>query len=545
MTLSGYVYYTTPAPPYYTPPPACTLGVELCSSLSGYSIVGSSPTTFTISATTEIMSGVIPASQLVPTPSCSIGEATCSKLLDAGIVWFDDWASKDWRNCEMTPPGIGPVALTPTDFLLPPPPTPTKANTAAPPTTKRRTSTLPQPTATGLESEPLGYLIPASALVPGEESAPAAATAPPRAAATALPQSQTLTLVVSAPGDGRLSTTVLALALAPAPTPSAIATLAGQPVLFDPAAGVRVGSFPIAAGAPAVNVGGTLVRVLPGGAAVVVGGQTVRLPGVATAAAVPVATVGGVVVYADGTGEGGVAVGGKGLGGAVVMDGLGFWVVGGKGARVEAVEQVEGGGEGQGFYEGVVVVGGRTYTAAPATITAAASVVVVGGKTISVGGRAATLTGGDVASAVAGGIVVGGKTYSFPTATVEQVVTIGGSAVTAEGVLEAMGLLTVGGKTLAVGGGVATVNGLVVSAAEQGVVVGSSRTVSLTATAGGRRTNETATTTTRSIDWYTAVPTIPAVTINPSALGGAGSLAIGLGETGLTMLAVVAGCLLV
>ncbi|KAK7733449.1 hypothetical protein SLS57_000464 [Botryosphaeria dothidea] len=296
VTLSGYVYYTTPAPPYYTPPPACTLGVELCSSLSGYSIVGSSPTTFTISATTEIMSGVIPASQLVPTPSCSIGEATCSKLLDAGIVWFDDWASKDWRNCEMTPPGIGPVALTPTDFLLPPPPTPTKANTAAPPTTKRRTSTLPQPTATGLESEPLGYLIPASALVPGEEPAPAAATAPPRAAATALPQSQTLTLVVSAPGDGRLSTTVLALALAPAPTPSAIATLAGQPVLFDPAAGVRVGSFPIAAGAPAVNVGGTLVRVLPGGAAVVVGGQTVRLPGVATAAAVPVATVGGVVV---------------------------------------------------------------------------------------------------------------------------------------------------------------------------------------------------------------------------------------------------------
>ncbi|GME53753.1 2-nitropropane dioxygenase [Neofusicoccum parvum] len=256
-TLTGHVYYTTPAPSAYSAPPCPFDDADICQSLSGYSIVGSSPTTFAVPATTDFFSGLIPASVLVATPACTIGAPACSALLSAGLVLFYDGDVVDWRNCQMTPPGIGPVALTPTDFLVAP-------TTAAPTTTTSSSPTSqshpakPTPSATALPQPTLNYLIPAPALLATD---PATATTTTIAASHLAPPSppiSTLTLVVT-PASANPYTTRITLPPPPPPPSTPLATVGGQTAVFDPArdaAAVFVGAFPIKAGGPAVADGG-------------------------------------------------------------------------------------------------------------------------------------------------------------------------------------------------------------------------------------------------------------------------------------------------
>ncbi|GME25271.1 2-nitropropane dioxygenase [Neofusicoccum parvum] len=254
-TLTGHVYYTTPAPSTYSAPPCPFDYADICQSLQGYSIIGSEPTTFVVPATTDFSSGLIPASVLVTTPACTIGAPACSALLSAGLVLFYDGDVVDWRNCQMTPPGIGPVALTPTDFLVAPP-------TAAPTTTTSSSPTShpskPTPSATALPQPTLNYLIPAPALLATNPAT--TTTIAPSHLAPPSPPISTLTLVVT-PASANPYTTRIALPPPPPPPPPStpLATVAGQTVVFDPArdaAAVFVGAFPIKAGGPAVADGG-------------------------------------------------------------------------------------------------------------------------------------------------------------------------------------------------------------------------------------------------------------------------------------------------
>ncbi|EKG17171.1 hypothetical protein MPH_05625 [Macrophomina phaseolina MS6] len=197
---------------------------------------------------------------------------------------------------------------------------------------------------------------------------------------------------------------------------------------------------------------------------------------------------------------------------------------------------------GAEYCQGAVTADARTYTASPAS-TAGGSVVVADGSTVTVGGKAATLSGGAVASAVSGGAVVGSKTFSFPTRSVEKVTAIGGSAVTAKGVVGNTGLFTVDGKTTAVGGAAATIDEVAVSADEQGIIVGGSRTISSTATARAKGGNATTTTTTTAsgIDGYTAVPSIPSVTLDSGATGGVRDTRADMRSSWLVSLALLVG----
>ncbi|KAK5727472.1 hypothetical protein LTR15_003368 [Elasticomyces elasticus] len=126
--------------------------------------------------------------------------------------------------------------------------------------------------------------------------------------------------------------------------------------------------------------------------------------------------------------------------------------------------------------EAVVTLGGQTLTAIQGS-SGSTNVVEVAGTTLSVGGSAATISG-QVISAASNGIVVGSQTVAYSAGGQSSAVfTASGSAFTAvEG--SDPGVVVVDGTTLSVGGPAQTVDGVVLSAASGGVVVGGSTTVS-------------------------------------------------------------------
>ncbi|KAK0650372.1 hypothetical protein DIS24_g6866 [Lasiodiplodia hormozganensis] len=390
VTLTGHLYYTTPAPSTYSPPEYTFADPSICAALAsdGVQIIGSAPTTVVVPATTAVLEGDVPAEVLLPSPACSVGQAACSALASVGVVdgFWDGWVV-DWRDCVMEPPGIGPVALTTTDFLVAPP-------TEVPATTTGRTTTggggrsgssnSRRPTSTKTAEGTGGYLVSETELLPGMATGKpedgkgggggVVAASQVVAATNAAQGPHTIDLIISAPNNNGAaaappSSTRLTLPPPPVITPTdpiPVATLAGQTIVFDPAkassAVLYVGDFPIREGGPAVNVGGTPVRLLPGGMLLVGGGAggksgspttTIALPAAAATTDVPIATIAGMPVYADPARPGAVIVGGEALapGASVVLDdGKTVWLGGGAtgGLQLEQVAGTKVAGDGAG-----------------------------------------------------------------------------------------------------------------------------------------------------------------------------------------------------
>lgn len=416
VTLTGHLYYTTPAPATYKPPECTFADADICAVLaSGVQIIGSAPTTVVVPATTDVLEGDVPAEVLVPSPACSVGQAACSALASAGVVegFWDGWVV-DWRDCVMEPPGIGPVALTTTDFLVAPPTKAAVSTTTGRTTGKTTTgggrsgSSSPRPTNTKAEvsSGGSGYLVSETELLPGTATGKpedgkggggVVAASQVNGITTGAPPANaqgphTIDLVISAPNNGGAPPSSTRLTLPPPPSvitqtgPIPVATLAGQTIVFDPAKGgapsaavLYVGDFPIREGGPAVNVGGTPVRLLPGGLLLVgAGGKsgspttTITLPAAAATTDVPIATIAGMPVYADPARPGAVIVGGETLapGASVVLDdGKTVWLGGVDGAtgslQLEQVAETMGTGDGAGVtgssaLEAAVTAGGGT-----------------------------------------------------------------------------------------------------------------------------------------------------------------------------------------
>ncbi|KAB2576801.1 hypothetical protein DBV05_g4635 [Lasiodiplodia theobromae] len=397
VTLTGHLYYTTPAPATYKPPECTFADPDICAALaSGVQIIGSAPTTVVVPATTAVLEGDVPAEVLLPSPACSVGQAACSALASVGVVdgFWDGWVV-DWRNCVMEPPGIGPVALTTTDFLVAPPTEVVVGTTRTTGRTTGKTTTTggggrsgsssssgPRPTSTKTAEGTGGYLVSETELLPGM------ATGKPEddgkgsgggvVAASQVVDAQgphTIDLIISAPNNNgaaappsstRLTLPPIVVA-ATRTDPIPVATLAGQTIVFDPVktpSAVYVGDFPIREGGPAVNVGGTPVRLLPGGLLLVggdAGGKsgspttTITLPATAATTDAPIATIAGVPVYADPAKPGAVVVGGNALapGASVVLDdGKTVWLGGATGdLQLEQVAGTKGAGGGAGVTE--------------------------------------------------------------------------------------------------------------------------------------------------------------------------------------------------
>ncbi|KAK4962051.1 hypothetical protein LTR10_002548 [Elasticomyces elasticus] len=129
--------------------------------------------------------------------------------------------------------------------------------------------------------------------------------------------------------------------------------------------------------------------------------------------------------------------------------------------------------------EAFITVGGKTVTATQGS-SGSAGVVEVGGTTLSEGGSPITISG-QVISVASNGIVVGSQTVVYsteaqasPADPAEAVVTLGGQTLTAiQGSSGSTNVVEVAGTTLSVGGSAATISGQVISAASNGIVVGS------------------------------------------------------------------------
>ncbi|KAK5736560.1 hypothetical protein LTR17_007379 [Elasticomyces elasticus] len=148
-------------------------------------------------------------------------------------------------------------------------------------------------------------------------------------------------------------------------------------------------------------------------------------------------------------------------------------VVGGTSTVQPAVAQTTGADPA----EALITLAGQTVTAIQGS-GASTNVVEVAGTTLSLGGSAAMI-GGQVVSAASNGIVVGSQTIAYsPGGQLGAVFTASGSSFTAvEG--SDPGVVVVDGTTLSVGGPAQTIDGVVLSAATDGVVVGDSTTVPL------------------------------------------------------------------
>lgn len=470
VTLTGHLYYTTPAPATYKPPPECTFAdADICAVLAsgGVQILGSAPTTVVVPATTAVLEGDVPAEVLVPSPACSVGQAACSALASAGAVdgFWDGWVV-DWRDCEMEPPGIGPVALTTTDFLVAPPTeaatTMTTGRTTGKTTTtgggRRGSSSSPRPTSTKAEvsSGGSGYLVSETELLPetatgkpedgkGGGGVVAASQvnsitgAPP---ANAQGPHYTIDLVISAPNNGGAPPSSTRLTLPPivvAATradPIPVATLAGQTIVYDPAqapSAVYVGDFPIREGGPAVNVGGTPVRLLPGGLLLVGGGgggksgspttTTITLPAAAATTDAPIATIAGMPVHADPARPGAVVVGGEALapGASVVLDdGKTVWLGGATGdLQLEQVAGTKGTEDGAGVTGSSALEAAVTADGTSGGTTSRSS--RQGGSVTGTSGRNGTVTTSRTTTATTSGDGLEGYTAvpSIPSASVD------------------------------------------------------------------------------------------------------------------------------
>ncbi|KAF9636909.1 hypothetical protein BFW01_g7805 [Lasiodiplodia theobromae] len=329
VTLTGHLYYTTPAPATYKPPECTFADPDICAALAsgGVQIIGSAPTTVVVPATTAVLEGDVPAEVLLPSPACSVGQAACSALASVGVV--DGF----WDGTK-TAEGTGGYLVSETELL------PGMATG--------------KPEDDGKGSG--GGVVAASQVVDaqGPHTIDLIISAPNNNGAAAPPSSTRLTLPPIAVAATRTD-------------PIPLATLAGQTIVYDPAqapSAVYVGDFPIREGGPAVNVGGTPVRLLPGGLLLVggdAGGKsgspttTITLPATAATTDAPIATIAGVPVYADPAKPGAVVVGGNALapGASVVLDdGKTVWLGGATGdLQLEQVAGTKGAGDGASVTE--------------------------------------------------------------------------------------------------------------------------------------------------------------------------------------------------
>ncbi|KAK5734907.1 hypothetical protein LTR17_008540 [Elasticomyces elasticus] len=161
-------------------------------------------------------------------------------------------------------------------------------------------------------------------------------------------------------------------------------------------------------------------------------------------------------------------------------------VVGGTSTVQPAVAQSTGADPA----EAVVTLGGHTVTAMQG-LGASTNVVEVAGTTLSVGGSAATISG-QVVSAASNGIVVGSQTVAYSTEGQPSAVftALGSSFSAVEG--SDPGVVVVDGTTLSIGGPAQTIDGVELSAATNGVVVGGSTTVVLsTSSHSGQASQQT------------------------------------------------------
>ena len=269
------------------------------------------------------------------------------------------------------------------------------------------------------------------------------------------------------------------VAIPPASPP--IATAGGLPIVTDPSApgAVVVGGTTLSAGGPGTVIGGTSVSVLDPSHVIIggPGGSTVFIPG---AAPTPFTTVGGLPVVTDPASPGAVVVGGTTLS----AGGPGT-VIGGTSVSVLDPSHVIIGGPGGSTVSipgaaptPFTTVGGLPVVTDPAS----PGTVVVGGHTLSVGGPGTVIDGTTLSVLDPSQIVVGGpggtSTIAIPTPAPTSGVVItapNGQVFTAT---NSGGSVVVGGVTLYPGGPAATLpNGLVVSDATSGLVIGGSSTL--------------------------------------------------------------------
>lgn len=258
--------------------------------------------------------------------------------------------------------------------------------------------------------------------------------------------------------------------------PTTIATVGSQPIVVDPSdpGGVVVGGSTLKPGSPGTTIANTPVSVGTGG--VIIGGSTVAIP----PASPPIATAGGLPIVTDPSTPGAVVVGGTTLS----AGGPGT-VIGGTSVSVLDPSHVIIGGPGGSTVSipgaaptPFTTVGGLPVVTDPAS----PGTVVVGGHTLSVGGTGTVIDGTTLSVLDPSQIVVGGpggtSTIAIPTPAPTSGVVItapNGQVLTAT---NSGGSVVVSGVTLYPGGPAATLpNGLVVSDATSGLVIGGSSTL--------------------------------------------------------------------
>jgi len=123
--------------------------------------------------------------------------------------------------------------------------------------------------------------------------------------------------------------------------------------------------------------------------------------------------------------------------------------------------------------DAIFTASGHTFTAEQ--VLGSSGVFVIESQTLDVGGSAQTING-VLVSAGASGIVVGGtSTASYSAVNIQAVVTAAGKTMTASEAPGQPSVYIVDGTSLTIGGSAKTVDGIVVSAAIGGILVGGSR----------------------------------------------------------------------
>lgn len=157
----------------------------------------------------------------------------------------------------------------------------------------------------------------------------------------------------------------------------------------------------------------------------------------------------------------------------------------------------------------VFTLGSSTLTAHP--VSGQTGEIAVGDSTLSAGGPGITIGGQVVSDATVELVIDSSSTVSLPQITFAAVsgivLTKGSSIVTATPVGEHTGEILLDDTTLSVGGPQYTINGVVVSEASSGVVVGGSTTMALS-----RLTSSITPTTSQTLGPYTSETPLPSTT---------------------------------
>ncbi|GME27547.1 hypothetical protein GTA08_BOTSDO02055 [Neofusicoccum parvum] len=262
-------------------------------------------------------------------------------------------------------------------------------------------------------------------------------------------------------------------------------TINGQPVVVDPSdpGAVVVNGQTIHAGDPGLTISGTPISL--GAGSIILGTQTIPLtsPTQVTIAGQTYTLTPGQPLVISGTTifPGGPAAT---ISGTPISLAAGGLIIAGSSTLVLPTAAASAPAQGA-----LITLGGAAHTASEG----ANGAVVIDGTTLTPGGPAATISG-TVVSAAADGLVVGGRTvaYSGPAATEALVTAADGAVLTATRLAD--GTVRVGGQVLSVGGPAVTVDGVVLSLGPQGVVMGTA--------AGG-----TAFGGTRTVGWVTLTGT--------------------------------------